>query len=67
MPPLPVLKPKAVLRALQGAGFYIHHQAGSHARLFHHSRPELHVTIPMHNKDLPAKTEKHHPAGRHEP
>ena len=58
MPPLPVLKPKTVLRALQSAGFYIHHQSGSHARLFHHSRPELRVTIPMHNKDLPAKTLK---------
>jgi predicted RNA binding protein YcfA (HicA-like mRNA interferase family) len=58
MPPLPVVKPKEVLRALQSAGFYVHHQAGSHARLFHQTRPELRVTIPMHNKDLPAKTLK---------
>jgi predicted RNA binding protein YcfA (HicA-like mRNA interferase family) len=58
MPPLPVLKPKAVLRVLRSAGFYIHHQTGSHARLFHHSRHELRVTIPIHNKDLPAKTLK---------
>jgi predicted RNA binding protein YcfA (HicA-like mRNA interferase family) len=56
MPQLPVLKPKQVLRALQSAGFYIHHQRGSHARLFSRNRPELHVTIPMHNKDLPEKT-----------
>jgi predicted RNA binding protein YcfA (HicA-like mRNA interferase family) len=56
MPQLPVLKPKQVLRALQSAGFYIHHQRGSHARLFNRTRPELHVTIPMHNKDLPEKT-----------
>jgi predicted RNA binding protein YcfA (HicA-like mRNA interferase family) len=56
MPRLPVLKPKQLLRALQSAGFYIHHQRGSHARLFNRARPELHVTIPMHNKDLPEKT-----------
>jgi predicted RNA binding protein YcfA (HicA-like mRNA interferase family) len=27
---LPTLKPKEVLKALQRAGFYIHHQTGSH-------------------------------------
>ena len=57
MPKLPVLRSKAVLRALQSAGFYIHHQTGSHARLFHPTKTE-HVTIPIHNKDLPAKTLK---------
>lgn len=58
MPQLPVLRAKEVLRALLGAGFYIHHQAGSHARLFHSTKPELRVTVPVHNKDLPAKTLK---------
>jgi predicted RNA binding protein YcfA (HicA-like mRNA interferase family) len=54
MPPkLPVLKPRQVLAALQRAGFYVHHQTGSHARLLHSTRPELRVTIPIHNKDLP--------------
>jgi predicted RNA binding protein YcfA (HicA-like mRNA interferase family) len=53
---LPVVKPKEVLRALQTAGFYIHHQRGSHARLSHRTRPDLHVTVPIHNKDLPEKT-----------
>lgn len=56
MAQLPVLKAREVLRALQGAGFYIHHQTGSHARLFHRSKPELRVTVPIHNKDLPAGT-----------
>jgi len=56
MPRLPALTPKAVLRALERAGFYIHHQSGSHARLFHQTRSELRVTIPMHGKDLPLKT-----------
>lgn len=35
------------------AGFYIHHQTGSHARLFHRRRPELRVTVPIHAKDIP--------------
>ena len=32
---LPILRAKEVVRALERAGFYIHHQTGSHARLFH--------------------------------
>jgi len=58
MPPLPVLKAREVLRALLSAGFYIHHQTGSHARLLNHSKPELRITIPIHNKELPPKTLK---------
>lgn len=40
---LPVLKAKEVVRILERAGFYIHHQRGSHARLLHRTKPELHV------------------------
>jgi predicted RNA binding protein YcfA (HicA-like mRNA interferase family) len=50
---LPVLKPREVVRALERAGFFVHHQAGSHARLLHKIRPELRVTVPIHSKDLP--------------
>ena len=50
---LPVLKPREVVRALQHAGFYIHHQSGSHARLLHATRPDLRVTIPIHPGDVP--------------
>jgi predicted RNA binding protein YcfA (HicA-like mRNA interferase family) len=57
-PALPVVKAKDCLKALQGAGFFLDHQTGSHARLFHHTRPELRVTIPIHNKDLPQGTLK---------
>ena len=54
MPPrLPVLKPREVVAALLRAGFYIHHQTGSHARLLHPTRTDLHVTIPIHSKDVP--------------
>ncbi len=50
---LPVLKAQEVVRALLRAGFYIHHQAGSHARLLHQNKPELRVTVPIHAKDIP--------------
>jgi len=56
MPKLPVLKGSEVLRVLLKAAFYVHHQRGSHARLFHQGRPELRITIPVHNKDLPERT-----------
>ncbi|MGD1104307.1 MAG: type II toxin-antitoxin system HicA family toxin [Terriglobia bacterium] len=50
---LPVLKAKEVVRALQRAGFYIHHQTGSHARLLHRVKTEVRVTVPIHSKDIP--------------
>jgi predicted RNA binding protein YcfA (HicA-like mRNA interferase family) len=50
---LPVLKAKEVVHALLRGDFYIHHQAGSQARLLHRTRPELRVTIPIHSKDIP--------------
>jgi predicted RNA binding protein YcfA (HicA-like mRNA interferase family) len=50
---LPVLKAKEVVRALLRAGFYIHHQTGSHARLLHRTHPEVRVTVPIHAKDIP--------------
>ena len=56
MPPLPILKPGQIIRALNRAGFLIHHQTGSHARLIHPTIPERKVTIPIHNKDVPKGT-----------
>lgn len=53
MAKLPILKPKEVLRLLLRAGFYVHHQTGSHARLFHLTRTNR-VTVPIHPGDLPA-------------
>ena len=57
-PALPAVKARDCLKALQRAGFFVDHKTGSHARLFHHTRPELRVTIPIHNKDLPQGTLK---------
>jgi len=51
-PSLPTLKPKEVLKALQGAGFYIHHQTDSHIVLKHPSDPRRRIVIPYHTKDL---------------
>jgi predicted RNA binding protein YcfA (HicA-like mRNA interferase family) len=57
-PAVPVVKAKECLKALQRAGFYVDHQTGSHARLFHRNKSRLKVTIPIHNKDLPPGTLK---------
>ena len=53
---LPPLRPATVLKALLRAGFYIHHTKGSHHFLKHPNKPELRVSIPMHNADLKRKT-----------
>ncbi len=54
MSKLPALKPKQVLKVLLRAGFYIHHQRGSHVQLRHPLKTHLRVTIPYHTKfDLP--------------
>lgn len=51
---LPVLRPRQVLRALQRAGFFVHHQSGSHAQLRHPTKRHLRVTLPRHDRfDLP--------------
>ncbi len=54
MTKLPALKPKKVLKALLRAGFYVHHQTGSHVQLRHSQKSHLRVTIPYHSRfDLP--------------
>jgi predicted RNA binding protein YcfA (HicA-like mRNA interferase family) len=55
-PALPVLKPKKIVRALEQAGFYIHHSSGSHVQMKHAGKPELRVTIPYHSTDVPPGT-----------
>ena len=52
----PALKPRAVLRALERAGFFVHHVSGSHYVLKHPEKPALRVTLPWHNKDLRRRT-----------
>ncbi len=58
MPKLPRLNPRKALSALLRAGFYVHHQTGSHINLRHRTKSHLHVVIPSHNRDLAPKTLK---------
>jgi predicted RNA binding protein YcfA (HicA-like mRNA interferase family) len=58
MPKLPRVTSRKLLSALLRAGFYIHHQTGSHANLRHAGKTHLHVVVPRHNKDLAPKTIK---------
>ena len=54
MPPrLPVVKAREVVRALERAGFFVHHSVGSHAQLKHPAKPNLRVTVPQHSGDVP--------------
>ena len=53
---LPSLKPAKVLRALERAGFFIHHTKGSHYFLKHPDKPDLRVTVPFHGGDLKCRT-----------
>jgi predicted RNA binding protein YcfA (HicA-like mRNA interferase family) len=52
MTELPVVTPRQVIRALQKAGFFVHHIRGSHYFLKHPDHPALRVTVAHHNKDL---------------
>lgn len=45
------LKPKEVIRRLQGAGFHIDHTTGAHAILFNPTK-KLRVVVPQHAKEL---------------
>ena len=58
MPPprLPALRPKDILRALERAGFFVHHTTGSHVQLKHPTKPGLRVTVPAHTYDVPRGT-----------
>ncbi len=58
MPKLPRINSRKLLQVLLRAGFYIHHQTGSHANLRHNTKSHLHVVVPRHSGDLAPKTLK---------
>jgi predicted RNA binding protein YcfA (HicA-like mRNA interferase family) len=58
MPKLPRLTPKNLLRVLLRAGFYVHHQTGSHANLRHATKEHLRIVVPRHGGELAPKTLK---------
>jgi predicted RNA binding protein YcfA (HicA-like mRNA interferase family) len=49
---LPAIRPKRLIRALERAGFLVHHVTGSHYILKHPTKRGLRVTVPFHNRDL---------------
>ncbi|MBI4610096.1 MAG: type II toxin-antitoxin system HicA family toxin [Candidatus Rokubacteria bacterium] len=51
-PRLPALRPTEVIRALERAGFFLHHTTGSHHYFKHPDKPHLRVTVPVHPGDL---------------
>jgi predicted RNA binding protein YcfA (HicA-like mRNA interferase family) len=52
MSDLPVVRPRQLIRALERAGFFVHHSRGSHYYLRHPDRSGQFVTVPFHNRDL---------------
>lgn len=55
-PRLPALRPREVIRALERAGFLLHHSTGSHHYFKHPTKPGPKpgriVTVPVHPGDL---------------
>ncbi len=49
---LPSVKPGRLIKALERAGFYVHHTTGSHYVLKHNDKPHLRVVVPHHTGDV---------------
>jgi predicted RNA binding protein YcfA (HicA-like mRNA interferase family) len=56
---LPALPGRKVVKALEKAGFIVHHTTGSHAILRHTTNSALQVSVPVHNRDLKPGTLRH--------
>ncbi len=56
MTALPVVRPEAVIRALERAGFVVERVKGSHHALKHPDKPHLHVTVAFHKREVPRGT-----------
>jgi predicted RNA binding protein YcfA (HicA-like mRNA interferase family) len=48
MTDLPSVNAARLLRALQRAGFFVHHTTGSHYVLKHPDRPAVRIVVPFH-------------------
>jgi len=53
---LPALTAKQVIRALERAGYFVHHTTGSHYAMRHPTDLSIRITVPYHRKSLQAKT-----------
>ena len=58
-PKLPVTTGRKMVKALEQAGFIVHHTTGSHHILRHQTDFNRRVTVPMHPGDLKAGTVRH--------
>lgn len=57
MKPVPLLRAKDVVRALERAGFVVVRVKGSHHRMVHKDDPQRATTVPVHaGRDLPRGT-----------
>jgi predicted RNA binding protein YcfA (HicA-like mRNA interferase family) len=50
VPKLPVISGKEAVKALSKAGFYIHHQKGSHIVLRNEELSDMRVVVPNHKE-----------------
>jgi predicted RNA binding protein YcfA (HicA-like mRNA interferase family) len=48
MTDLPSVNAARLIRALQRAGFFVHHTTGSHYVLKHPDRPAVRIVVPFH-------------------
>ncbi|MGD9614155.1 MAG: type II toxin-antitoxin system HicA family toxin [Alphaproteobacteria bacterium] len=48
MTDLPSVNAARLIRALQRAGFYVHHTTGGHYVLKHPDRPAVRIVVPYH-------------------
>jgi predicted RNA binding protein YcfA (HicA-like mRNA interferase family) len=49
MTDLPSVNAARLIRALQRAGFFVHHTTGSHYVLKHPGRPSVRIVVPYHS------------------
>jgi predicted RNA binding protein YcfA (HicA-like mRNA interferase family) len=49
---LPSVKPGSLIKALERAGFRVHHATGSHYVLKHEVKSHLRVVVPHHSGDV---------------
>lgn len=52
MAPLPVVTPRQLIRALEKAGWFVHHIRGSHHILKHPDTSGSRITVAYHGKPL---------------
>ncbi len=49
---LPSVKPGRLIKALERAGFYVHHATGGHYVMKHREKPHLRVVVLHHSGDV---------------